>query len=467
MNERNLYSFLEKTIQNNTFYDELYYEPLNFFSKKAKINHNDIKNLHIGLINIPCEGFGDIVNCGLFYQTLKLWYPKIKITICTSEYYKFQSLKFTGLNFIELIKKEGIQECGNYGDYRLKKTKSGKNPKFDIIGVVPLILSDGMHGHFVLSHLQKLIPYAEHYNTFNVSEYNGQSPPYTFPIGVGEGQLGMLFMNMEIPKQKIIEKPFALAYIQHTSSKTWGPHSVTCILSYLEMTCKKYNHHKKFQIIVPKWFCSIDDEIGIFNSYTFKRKVKLIIQKYFKSCHLLYKNEHGKTEKYDLITKDKNEKCKLNNILILRGDILPQPRKIFISLIKDSVDDVLLTGDQSITDALSNCKKTKRIWYQTAPWKLDFSYELNKIIPNKYLGDFHSTCGTIKSLNYNLNNKKLIEKYDFRKLGKPVMDSVILQYINIHNDNFPLLKYYYHCLDKSKYKETALQKFQKYKISEI
>ena len=30
-------------------------------------------------------------------------------------------------------------------------------PNFDLIGVVPLILSEGMHGFFVLSHLQELI----------------------------------------------------------------------------------------------------------------------------------------------------------------------------------------------------------------------------------------------------------------------------------------------------------------------
>jgi len=430
MNEKKLYKFLSNKLNNNKNYDDLYYEPLKFFEKqKIKIKYNDYKNIHIGLINIPCEGFGDIVNCGLFYQNLKLWYPKIRITICTSELYKYKTLKFTGLKFIELIKKKGIQECGNYGDYKFKNSK----PKFDIIGIVPLILSEGMYGYFILSHLQKLISYANRYNTFTVSEYNGQSPPYTFPIGVGKDQLGMLFMNMNIPKQNIIQKPFALAYIQHTSNRSWGSHSITCILSFIEMICKKYNHkYKKFQIIVPNWFCSIDDEIGIFNSNSFKYKINKIIKKYFKSSYLLYKNEDHKIEKYELFH---NEKSKLTNLLIFRGDILPQPRKIFISLIKDSVDDILLTGDQSITDAISNCKLKKRIWYQTAPWKQEFSDELNRIIPNKYLGDFKTTCGTIKSIHYNLNNKNLI-----------------------------ILLYYYDCLEHSRYKETAFNKFQKYKI---
>ena len=29
-----------------------------------------------------------------------------------------------------------------------------------------------------------LVPYATYMNTFTISEYNGQSPPYTFPIGI-------------------------------------------------------------------------------------------------------------------------------------------------------------------------------------------------------------------------------------------------------------------------------------------
>ena len=218
---------------------------------------------------------------------------------------------------------------------------------------------------------------------------------------------------------------------------------------------------KKFQIIIPNWFCSIDDEIGIFNSSTLKTKLNKIIKKYFKSSYLLYKNENNKVERYDLFH---NEKSKLTNLLIFRGDILPQPRKIFISLIKDSVDDILLTGDQSITDALSVSKMNKRIWYQTAPWKQEFSDELNRIIPNKYLGDFKTTCGTIKSIHYNLNNKKLIQKYDFRKLGKKRMDAILYQYNNIINKNLILLLYYYDCLEHSRYKETAFNKFQKYKI---
>ena len=66
--------------------------------------------------------------------------------------------------------------------------------------------------------------------------------------------------------------------------------------------------------------------------------------KYFNSAYLKLKEQ----ELYEIFFK--NDKSQL----IIRGDILPQPREIFVGLIKDSVKDVLLTGNESIVDTLSN-----------------------------------------------------------------------------------------------------------------
>ena len=146
------------------------------------------------------------------------------------------------------------------------------------------------------------------------------------------------------------------------------------------------------------------------------------------------------------------------NSFILRGDILPQPRINFISLIKHSLTDVLLTGDQSITDAFSYCRMNKRIWYETAPWKYEFIQELSKVIPNKYLRDFRTSCGCLKGIQLSLNNSEVIKKYDFRKLGKPRMDAVILQY---HYRDHPLFKSYMESVSHSRVNETASSKFEK------
>ena len=86
---------------------------------------------------------------------------------------------------------------------------------------------------FEINKFKKLIPYANVFNTFTVSEYNGEFTPYTFPIGVGYDNLGILFNNYKYKQQKIMKTPYALVYIQ--PSPDWGPHSKYCFYSYLEI----------------------------------------------------------------------------------------------------------------------------------------------------------------------------------------------------------------------------------------
>ena len=437
--DKKVYNDLQKKLLKCKYYEDTTYISLHYLEdQKIKLKSQQSK-LHVGLINIPCSGFGDIVNCSIFYQYLKDWYPNMKVSICTPEIDKFKSLKIKGLKFIELKTKKKDKECGNYGDYKFKN----KNLcNFDLIGVVPLLLSEGMYGNFILSHLQKLIPHATYYNTFTVSEYNGESPPYTFPIGVGEGYLGLFLTDMEIPKHNLIQSPYLMTYTAGIDYSGVGTHAILCYLSFLEMVTKKYNHYSKLQIIIPTWV-----SVAIEDNAQFKSKVKRIIEKNF--------------NKILLITDGKEEIVLLNktgNTFILRGDILPQPRTDFISLIKYSLSDVLLTGDQSITDAFSYCRMNKRIWYETAPWKYEFIQELSKVIPNKYLRNFRTSCGCLKGIQLPLNNSEVIRKYDFRKLGKPRMDAVLLQY---HNRDNPIFKSYMESVTHSRLKETASFKFEK------
>ena len=67
--------------------------------------------------------------------------------------------------------------------------------------VIPII-----NKTFDIKVFQKLIPYANVFNTFSVSEYNGEYPPYTFPIGVGEVNLGLMFTNIKLKKQTVVKK---------------------------------------------------------------------------------------------------------------------------------------------------------------------------------------------------------------------------------------------------------------------
>ena len=185
-----------------------------------KITINDSKDIKIGLFNTPCGGFGDIIVCKTFYDYLNEWYPNANIYICTTAPKKYKDLGIEG-NIYKLYSLDGNDEneCIDYGNLVLKKKVI-----FDIMITIPII-----NKTFDIKEFKKLINYANVFNTFSVSEYNGEYPPYTFPIGVGEDNLGLLFNNFKWKQQNIISKPYAMVYIQ--PSPEWG--FIQNIVSYL------------------------------------------------------------------------------------------------------------------------------------------------------------------------------------------------------------------------------------------
>lgn len=411
-----------------------------------KLSKNDSK-IHVGLINIPCGGFGDVVNCKTFSDYLKEWYPNMKVTICTSSIDKFKSL---GLKTGDLIGLKSIEknvdgsECQPFKNLKFVK----RPPNFDIMIVVPMINEEFKYKSF-----KKLWKKATNFNCFAVSEYNGEYGPYAFPTGVGKDQLGLMLTSMKINKHNFIKRPYALAYTAgHDRGQGVLTHTNTCIMSFIEMICKKYNRHRRFQLIIPPWFCSQDKEmeISLMTSLGLKTRYNNIVRKYFNNSYLVLKD--GKTVK---LFEDGIEN---NKTFVLRGDILPKKRPEFISLIKYSVDDVLLTGDQSVTDGIAYSSLNKRIWYQISPWKKDFIHEVSKEIHNKYLDNFRTSCGTLKAIKVTLNNRKLIQNHDFRQKGKKRMNS-ILKFNSLKNDKviIDLME----CIEHSRYKDTTLEKFVK------
>ena len=133
-----LYQHIIKRI-NELQYDEdikiLHYT----FFESHKITKKDY-NISVALINIPCGGFGDIVNCKTFSDYLKEWYPSMKVYICTSAPDKFKSLGIPTKDLIKLVpikvyKKEEGGECQPFNNLKFSK----KPPNFDITIVVPMV----------------------------------------------------------------------------------------------------------------------------------------------------------------------------------------------------------------------------------------------------------------------------------------------------------------------------------------
>ena len=176
--------------------------------------------------------------------------------------------------------------------------------------------------------------------------------------------------------------------------------------SYMEMIGKKYSKVPFIQVVVPPWIVKLLVESNDFK-YKFKK-----FHKYYPNVWIV--NDEGKDDFFE--GKDS---------LIIRGDILPKPRPVFISLIKGSVEDLTLTGDQSITDGLSCCSGNKKIWYQIAPWKQGLANELGKAIPDSTIDNFKTSCGVLKGIHKKKDYSSLLKKYDFRKLGKKRMDAIL------------------------------------------
>lgn len=434
---------IKDCIQKVKYFEDLYDVPWKL-QEKNSLKKTDTKGLRIGLFNIPCGGFGDVIVCQTFSEYLRDWYSNATITICTTTPEKFKSL---GINvnkgFTTLISKAD-EECAEFDQVKFK----GKKPVFDMMIIVPII-----NKTFQIKRFQKLVPYATVFNSFPMSEYNGLFYPYTFPIGVGTENLGIFLTNPKLKRHNFIKGPYALVYIQ--PSPQWGIHSRYCFLAYMEMISKKYSQkHRNFSLVIPEW---IEEEL--FYNPQFKSEFKKNVHKYYPKVKIIPSGKVEEKESEEVLfdecerTKGENK----TNVLTIRCDILPKPRPEFMSIIKYSVEDVLLTGDQSITDAFSCCSN-KRIWYQIAPWKEDFAYNMSKEIPDVNFKTFKSSCGTLKSLHSKTDYKPFLKEYDFRIKGKKRTDAVIQSILHYKD---PLIQEYMKIVQSSRYIDTVLAKFNK------
>lgn len=177
-------------------------------------------------------------------------------------------------------------------------------------------------------------------------------------------------------------------------------------------------------------------------------ETKKIIMKYYGRLSII----SSEKEKFIL---DENNKT---GELVLRADILPQKREIFISLMKDSIKDILVTGDQSLTDIISCCKQ-KRVWYQIAPWKKGLAENLHIHLPNKHYGTYKTSCGTLKSLDTEINWTNFMKNYDFRIHGKKRMDAILVGYSRYKENN--VYQKIASEIEGSRYLETAKNKINK------
>lgn len=379
-----------------------------FYELGAECKKDCGENINILLINAPCNGFGDLIFALKLSKYLVEWYGA-NVTLATTFEKGLLNLGADPKYVVGLVGGKSTQ-CRRFKYLSLNKTL----PKQDLILIAPIQI-DFDHS---LKDVQHLVPYANELNTFSFSEYNDEMDKnFTFNTGIGcvkgvcrDGLLLTKVRKME-SKPKGLKNPFALIYVASSLDDV-----DRCILSFVEMISKKYyNKHEKLDIVCPPWFAKedLDD------------KLEKKVSKYYPNIKIVTKDE-------DHIWVTEGDE--LDNTLTFRCDILPVPNEEMLRLMVKSVDDILLTGDQSITDAFSCCPK-KNIFYQIAPWKEDLGKQLAKEMPNVYLKSVKTSCGTIKAINYKGNYEKFVKKWDFRTRAKPKLDAIMISTIAIQSDN--------------------------------
>lgn len=381
---------------------------LMYLDNNKKCDTHKAKGLKVLIICNPCMGFGDIVYGMKFNQYLEDWY-NCDIKIATTNPQGFKTLGAKDDNLYLLKSKSKLSQCRKV---KLMKfhTLSGDlidPPDVDLIFIAPLTTDFNPD----YKDIKALIPYSNQLNTFFLSEYNDSTKKnIDFHTGIGKGRYGLfLTETSEGDRLPQTSNEYSLIYIADSISR-----ANNCYSAFIEMVTKKYHKkHTEFDIVVPEWIAT--------HIKTNKKLLKFI-SNYYDNIEIVTK-------------KSKNVDFDTQNTLYIRGDIFPLPNTDMLQLIRHSVRDILLTGDQSITDALSCCSTTKNIFYQIASWKENFGKQLAEQLPNEYLKKKTTSCGTLKAIKYKSNYTDFNDSWDFRILARPKMDAIFLAAIKRKKKN--------------------------------
>jgi len=432
----------------------------------------DYRGLNILLLNTPCNGFGDLIFALKLSKILE-YYFSASVKIATTLPKALIKIGALSVNVYKLASTFSVPEsskrssqCRRYATLKVyypeDTINAGKlvdTSVFDLFFDAPLMADYDPS----LSNIKKVVPTANKFNTFFFSEYNDYlDKNFDFNMGIGKGRNGMLFLPR--PLRIIMGKDyianileifgkFCLIYIADI------PGWEKCMYNFISMVLEKYGGKRTFTIICPSFTVN----------FVKKRIRKLFkLYPYFSNIIIVEKGENGKreTQYNDLGGNSGNNRDNKNNgkTLTIRGDILPTNNSVILALMKYSVRDILLTGDQSITDMLMVSSR-KNIFYQIARWKRDFGKELGKLMPQKYLMKMTTACGTMNALKYNGNYSKFIRDWSFikksnKKLRQILIIASILKDIekNGENKNSKFLAEYTDIVNNSKTLNSALNK---------
>lgn len=357
--------------------------------------------LTVLILVAPCYGFGDIIFGIKLGTYMRQWYG-CNVYFLTTHTAGFEKMGELPSSIITLASKSKNVECRRFANL----VPNRPIPIADLIFVAPVPTNYGAS----LEDVRKMLKGATEFNTFFFSEYNHpDSKTVDFPTGIGGKNLGIFLADktnskLGVMRPDSLKNPFAIAYISDTV-----PSYSKCLYSFIEMIAAKYSKkYKILEVIVPIWVCE--------DITRFKKSIINKVSKHYPNIDYI-----DSDKKRSWLSDSNND----SNLFTIRCDVFPVPNNEMLQMIKYSIPDILLTGDQSLTDALSCCP-TKNIWYQIAPWKEGLGKALAKYLPQKYLTKKSTSCGSVSALNFKSGYSKFINDWSFRKLAKPKLDAIIL-----------------------------------------
>ena len=112
--------------------------------------------------------------------------------------------------------------------------------------------------------------------------------------------------------------------------------------------------------------------------------------------------------------------------LYVRADVLPVANRTMLALMRHSVRDILITGDQSLTDVLGCCP-SKNVFYQIMPWKEHLAQQLARLMPNPNLRSRRTACGSMGALAYSSAYARFVRAHAFHVRARAKLDAIVAQ----------------------------------------
>jgi hypothetical protein len=408
--------FLKKYKNQNDLYSikDLYFKSL-ISSGDVSLPEDVKRNMTIMILNAPCNGFGDVVFGMKLYNYIKEWYG-CNVVLATTQPDNFAKLGVKSSNIVLLKSKIKNSQCRRFarmGFYDPSTGKALETPPADLILVAPV--TTDMEPDY--ADVRKLCGYSTRMNTYFFSEYNDElEKNFDFHTGIGEGRLGLLFTHVEneavLPPLEKTKDPYTVMYV---ATGRYKRKLEMCYKSFLKMVCsdKKY-HFDRFDVYTNEYIAEQIYKDRDYRKYIPKAaysRVEIITSKGVKTL--------GE---------------KTGPVIRIRSDLFPLPYESMQRLYQNSIDLVLITGDQSLTDVISCCHNSSYPFYQIMPWKMDLAVNLAKKLDQKYYKEYETSCGSIKALKFKPNFKKFVKENDFRVNAKPKIDAMLYQRFTCDED---------------------------------